>query len=64
MIGLDDKSRVDDLTVLGNEHRDQYANGLISGQVNELPVEYRYGLCDEPDNSVVMPHYYAQLLYG
>lgn len=53
-----------DLTVLGNQHRDQYANGLISGQ-GELNClwEYRYGECTEPDNTgCELPHYYAQLL--
>lgn len=53
-----------DLTVLGNQFRDQYANGLISGQ-GELQClwEYRYGLCEEPDNTgCELPHYYAQLL--
>lgn len=53
-----------DLTVLGNEHREQYANGLISGQGDLTCLwEYRYGLCDEPDNTgCELPHYYAQLL--
>ena len=53
-----------DLTVLGNEHRDQYANGLISGQ-GEMNClwEFRYGECTEPDNrGCELPHYYAQLL--
>lgn len=53
-----------DLTVLGNEHREQYANGLISGQ-GELNClwEYRYDQCDDIDNTgCELPHYYAQLL--
>ena len=53
-----------DLTVLGNEHRDNYANGLISGQgTMDCFWEYRYNDCDSFDNvGCELPHYYAQLL--
>ena len=53
-----------DLTVLGNEHRDNYANGLISGQgTMDCFWEYRYNKCDSFDNEgCELPHYYAQLL--
>jgi len=52
-----------DLTVLGNEHREQYANGLISGQ-GELSCfwEYRYNDCEPENIGCELPHYYAQLL--
>ena len=50
--------------MLGNEHRDNYANGLISGQgTMECFWEYRYKDCDSFDNDgCELPHYYAQLL--
>ena len=53
-----------DLTVLGNEHRDNYANGLISGQgTMDCFWEYRYNDCDTFNNKgCELPHYYAQLL--
>lgn len=53
-----------DLTVLGNEYRDNYSNGLISGQ-GELQCfwEYQYKDCDSFDNDgCELPHYFAQLL--
>ena len=53
-----------DLTVLGENFRDSYANGLISGQGETTAFwEYRYGRCDsEVDISQELSHYYAQLL--
>tara|TARA_B100001063_G_C16444033_1_gene394965 strand:+ start:68 stop:574 length:507 start_codon:yes stop_codon:yes gene_type:complete len=53
-----------DLTVLGENYRDQYANGLISGQGQTTCFwEYRYDQCD-PNVSTAqeLPQYYAQLL--
>ena len=53
-----------DLTVLGNEYRDNYSNGLISGQ-GELRCfwEYRHDPCDPTvSSSCELPHYFAQLL--
>ena len=54
-----------DLTVLGEDFRDSYANGLISGQGQTSCLwEYKY---DEPCDTwklskKELPHYYAQLL--
>ena len=53
-----------DLTVLGNDFRDNYANGLISGQ-GQLSCfwEYRYNRdCEEDLYGTELPHYYAQLV--
>ena len=53
-----------DLTVLGESFRDNYANGLISGQGETTAFwQYRYDQCD-PDvrNTDELSHYYAQLL--
>ena len=54
-----------DLTVLGEDFRDSYANGLISGQGQTACLwEYKY---DDPCDTwnlkkKELPHYYAQLL--
>ena len=53
-----------DLTVLGENFRENYSNGLISGQgtLNCL-WEYRRQPCDdEVDASSEVPHYFAQLV--
>ena len=51
-----------DLTVLGENFRENYANGLITGQgtLNCL-WEYDYRLCDVSTKYEV-PHYFAQLI--
>ena len=53
-----------DLTVLGENFRDNYANGLISGQGETTCLwEYRYAPCDDKVSiTQELPHYYAQLL--
>ena len=52
-----------DLTVLGESFRDNYANGLISGQGETTAFwEYRYQQCDGVDITEELSHYYAQLL--
>ena len=53
-----------DLTVLGENFRDNYANGLISGQGSTTCFwEYKYGLCDNGITAQQeLPNYYAQLL--
>ena len=53
-----------DLTVLGENFRDNYANGLISGQGETTAFwEYRYGRCEsEVEITQELSHYYAQLL--
>jgi len=53
-----------DLTVLGDSFREQYANGLISGQGSiQCLWEYKYGLCDSTvDYSKELPNYFAQLV--
>lgn len=53
-----------DLTVLGENFRDNYANGLISGQGETTALwEYRYDPCDDRVSaSQELPNYYAQLL--
>ena len=53
-----------DLTVLGENFRDNYANGLISGQGETTAFwEYRYDKCDdEVSINQELPNYYAQLL--
>ena len=53
-----------DLTVLGENFRDKYANGLISGQGETSALwEYRYGGCDNKvEVNQELPNYYAQLL--
>lgn len=52
-----------DLTVLGENFRDNYANGLISGQGETTAFwEYRYQQCDGVDITEELSHYYAQLL--
>ena len=52
-----------DLTVLGENFRDRYANGLISGQGETTALwEYKYGLCDGVFATQELPNYYAQLL--
>lgn len=54
-----------DLTVLGEDFRDSYANGLISGQGQTSCLwEYKYDKpCDTWKlNKKELPHYYAQLL--
>ena len=50
-----------DLTVLGNEYRDNYSNGLISGQ-GELQClwEYRHDPCDPAvPSSCKLPHLFC-----
>jgi len=53
-----------DISVLGQSFRDQYANGLISGQGETTAFwEYRYGRCDSDiDLTEELSNYYAQLL--
>ena len=53
-----------DLTVLGENFRDNYANGLISGQgATTCLWEYKYALCDDTISlNQELPNYYAQLL--
>ena len=53
-----------DLTVLGNEYRDNYANGLISGQGSLSCLwEYHRLDCDkETKGTVELGHYFAQLV--
>ena len=53
-----------DITVLGENFRENYANGLISGQGEANAFwEYKYGPCDTSvDVSQELPNYYAQLL--
>ena len=53
-----------DISVLGQSFRDQYANGLISGQGETTAFwEYRYGRCDsDTDLTEELSNYYAQLL--
>lgn len=52
-----------DLTVLGSDFRDNYANGLISGQ-GQLTAfwEYRYDNCDEDLLCTELAQYYAELV--
>ena len=53
-----------DLTVLGADFRDNYANGLISGQGETTAFwEYRYAWCNDiVATNQELSHYYAQLL--
>ena len=53
-----------DLTVLGESFRDQYSNGLISGQGQTTCFwEYKYDACDSNvSTSQELAQYYAQLL--
>jgi len=53
-----------DLTVLGEDFRDNYSNGLISGQGQTTCFwEYRYNKCgDTVKDNQELSNYYAQLL--
>lgn len=52
-----------DLTVLGEEHRRFYTNGLMSGQGNlQCLWNYEQGLCDGQYGVTELPHYMAQLV--
>lgn len=53
-----------DLSVLGEDFRDNYANGMISGQGETTCFwEYQYGGCgDGVDSNQELSNYYAQLL--
>ena len=53
-----------DLTVLGEDFRENYANGLISGQGTTTCFwDYTHHLCQEDDAiNQELPNYYAQLL--
>jgi len=51
-----------DLTVLGEEHRRFYTNGLMSGQGSlRCFWNYEQALCDD-EGSLELPHYMAQLV--
>lgn len=52
-----------DITQLGDEFKQSYANGLISGQGNMTCFwDYENWLCDETSGDVELPHYLAQLV--
>ena len=53
-----------DLSVLGESFRDNYANGLISGQGETVAFwDYKYGQCNDAiPVTQELPNYYAQLL--
>jgi hypothetical protein len=52
-----------DLTVLGEEHRRFYTNGLMSGQGSlRCFWNYETSVCDEGGRNVELPHYMAQLV--
>lgn len=52
-----------DLTVLGEEHRRFYTNGLMSGQGSLRCLwNYEQLLCDEGVTDMELPHYLAQLV--
>lgn len=52
-----------DLTVLGEEHRRFYTNGLMSGQGNLRCLwNYEQSVCEDGVTSMELPHYLAQLV--
>lgn len=53
-----------DLTVLGEEHRRFYSNGLMSGQGSLSCLwSYEHSVCaGEPRGTIELPHYLAQLV--
>lgn len=52
-----------DLTVLGEEHRRLYTNGLMSGQGSLRCLwNYEQLICDEGVTDMELPHYLAQLV--
>lgn len=52
-----------DITQLGDEFKQNYANGLISGQGTvDCFWDYDNWLCDQTSGDVELPHYLAQLV--